>query len=105
MSLSFGAFQELSINFQYFPLYTGEEKLSDNYKQEPKLSFLRKAILTIAYGLEQFHEDLCGRNFEGICPQMNPFNGSVFLNYLMNVSFQINNDLVEFDTRGKLVLI
>ena len=57
----------------------GEEKLSDGYKQEPKLSFLKKAILTVAYGLDQLQEDLCGRNYDGVCPQMHPFNGSVFL--------------------------
>ncbi|XP_058814305.1 metabotropic glutamate receptor 1-like [Topomyia yanbarensis] len=80
---------------------TGNEKLSDRYKQEPKMSFVIKAIYTIAYALHALQQDSCGRNSVGICAAMFPFNGTQFFNYLMNVSFIYEpGDTVEFDSRG-----
>ncbi|XP_044738786.1 metabotropic glutamate receptor 5-like [Chrysoperla carnea] len=80
---------------------TGEERLKERYKQDPKLSFVIKAIYTLAYGLHTMQQDLCGRNTVGLCPQLYPFNGSLFKSYLMNVSFTLEDgDVVEFDSRG-----
>jgi hypothetical protein len=59
-------------------LVTGQEKLSDKYKEDPKLSFIIKAIYTMAYGLHSMHQDVCGSDAVGLCPDLFPFNGSLF---------------------------
>ncbi|XP_071448641.1 metabotropic glutamate receptor 1-like, partial [Hetaerina americana] len=83
---------------------TGQERLSDKYRQDPKLSFVIKAIYALAHGLHGLQQDVCGRGSRGLCPQLFPFNGSLFKNYLMNVTFEYwEGDLsesVEFDRRG-----
>ncbi|PSN49731.1 hypothetical protein C0J52_13110 [Blattella germanica] len=47
-------------------------------------------------------QDICGANSVGLCPDLFPFNGSLFKNYLLNVTFTYGEDdeLVEFDRRG-----
>lgn len=57
---------------------TGLERLSDRYKQEPKLSFVIKAIKTMAIALHQLKLDICGTKYAGPCPKMFPFNGTLF---------------------------
>lgn len=57
---------------------TGYERLADKYKQEPKLSFVIKAIKTMALALHQFKQDICGMKYAGPCPKMFPFNGTQF---------------------------
>lgn len=58
---------------------TGNEDLTTNHRQEPKLSFLIKAIYTLAYGLQAYQEDVCGKDFVGVCPQIHKsFNHSIF---------------------------
>lgn len=58
---------------------TGHEDLTKNHRQEPKLNFLIKAIYTLAYGLQTYHEDVCGKDFIGACPQLSKsFNHSRF---------------------------
>ncbi|PNF32911.1 hypothetical protein B7P43_G01845 [Cryptotermes secundus] len=81
---------------------TGREKLSDRYKADPKLSFIIKAIYTMAYGLHNMHQDVCGRDAVGLCSDLFPFNGSLFKSYLLNVTFMYGEDdeLVEFDKQG-----
>ncbi|XP_069676283.1 metabotropic glutamate receptor 1-like [Periplaneta americana] len=80
---------------------TGREKLSDRYKADPKLSFIIKAIYTMAYGLHNMHQDVCGRDTVGLCPELFPFNGSLFKSYLLNVTFTYEDEeQVEFDRRG-----
>uniref|UniRef100_A0A336LKC4 CSON009533 protein n=1 Tax=Culicoides sonorensis TaxID=179676 RepID=A0A336LKC4_CULSO len=81
---------------------TGKEDLSEKYKQEPKLSFVIKAIKTMAIALHQLQQDICGVNVTGLCPKLYPFNGTLFFNYLLNVSFPYgpDGDMVEFDHRG-----
>lgn len=54
----------------------GEEQLRDRYKQEPKLSFVVKAIYTMAHGLHNMIQDVCGTR--GFCKEIFPFNGSLF---------------------------
>ncbi|XP_065157823.1 metabotropic glutamate receptor 5-like [Atheta coriaria] len=79
---------------------TGREDLSDGYRQDPKLSFVIKAINSFAYGLHNMQQDLCGQDFIGMCDKLLPFNGSLFKNYLLNVSFDYHGDPVEFDENG-----
>lgn len=106
-----------------FSKSTGYEDIRKNHRQEPKLSFLIKAIYTMAYGLQAYHEDVCGKSFIGVCPQLQKsFNHSIFFvrneiprkllkiikcilqNYLMNVSFiTAENDTVEFNQDGDVL--
>ncbi|XP_066156356.1 metabotropic glutamate receptor 5-like isoform X2 [Euwallacea fornicatus] len=77
---------------------TGQESLKENYKQDPKLSFVIKAIYALAHGLHDMVLDVCG---EGVmCPKVSPFNGSMLKNYLMNVSFEFNAETFQFDENG-----
>lgn len=58
---------------------SGNEDNTRNHKQEPKLSFLIKAIYSFAHGLEAYHEDVCGKEYDGVCPQLKKsFNHSTF---------------------------
>ncbi|KAF5273496.1 hypothetical protein FQA39_LY07513 [Lamprigera yunnana] len=82
------------------PSCTGNERLSKEYRQDPKLSFVIKAVYTFAYALHNLRQDICGEKYVGICEKLNPFNGSLFKNYLMNVSFSYDDDIVEFDDNG-----
>ena len=82
------------------PVCTGKEKLSEKYKQDTKMAFVMKSIWTMAYGLHNMQQDLCGRNFSGLCPQMLPVDGSLFLQYLMNVTFKWGNETITFDENG-----
>nr|QRN45433.1 metabotropic glutamate 1-like receptor isoform X1 [Carausius morosus] len=82
------------------PTCTGKEKLKDRYRQDSKLSFVIKALYTMAYGLHDMVQDVCGKGSQGLCPGLFPFDGSLFKNYLMNVSFTYDDELVEFDRRG-----
>lgn len=58
---------------------TGKEDNTVNHRQEPKMSFLIKAIYTMAYGLQAYHDDVCGSSFVGVCPQLQKsFNHTTF---------------------------
>lgn len=57
---------------------TGSERLADKYKQEPKLSFVIKAIKAMAFALHRYKLDVCGSKYFGVCPKMFPFNGTLF---------------------------
>ncbi|XP_054163269.1 metabotropic glutamate receptor 1-like [Oppia nitens] len=79
---------------------TGTETLDDNkHRQDTKMGFVKKAIWTMAYGLHIMQKSQCP-NTTGLCPNMLPVNGSVFLQHLMNVSFQWGNETVMFDANG-----
>lgn len=82
------------------PMCTGKEKLSDSrYKQDTKMAFVMKSIMTMAYGLHNMQLDLCP-NVTGLCPAMLPVDGSLLLQYLMNVTFEWGNETVKFDEKG-----
>lgn len=71
------SFSQFSLSLIYFS--KGNEDLTKNHKQEPKLNFLIKAIYTLAYGLQSYHDDVCGKDFVGVCPQLQKsFNHSKF---------------------------
>lgn len=59
-------------------LVTGSELLTERYKQDTKMSFVRKAIYTLAHGLHNLQQDLCGAGHVGPCPKLFPFNGALF---------------------------
>ncbi|XP_054722394.1 metabotropic glutamate receptor 5-like [Uloborus diversus] len=83
---------------KYNKTCTGREDLRERYKQDTKMSFVKKALLTMAYGLHDMQQDLCPG--KGLCPRMLPVNGSLFLQYLLNVSFVWENETVCFDENG-----
>lgn len=58
--------------------FPGEENLATNYKQDSKLSFVIKAIYTLAHGLHNMRNDVCGKNYVGLCEKLLPFNGSLY---------------------------
>ncbi|XP_076356976.1 metabotropic glutamate receptor 5-like [Tachypleus tridentatus] len=63
------------------------------------MEFVKKAIHTMAYGLHNMQRDMCNAT-QGLCAAMTPINGSVLLQYLMNVTFVWNNETVRFDANG-----
>ncbi|XP_064106613.1 uncharacterized protein LOC135215628 [Macrobrachium nipponense] len=81
------------------PRCTGNESLRNGYKQETKMAFVMKAIYTMAWGLHNMQQDLC-KNTTGLCSSMLPINGSLYRDYLMNVTFSYMNETVAFDSRG-----
>ncbi|KAL1491781.1 hypothetical protein ABEB36_012327 [Hypothenemus hampei] len=78
---------------------TGKESLRENYKQDPKLSFVIKAIYTLAHALHDMLDQVCGMPFS-TCEKISPFNGSLLKNYLMNISFTFDNEAFQFDENG-----
>ncbi|XP_022903794.1 metabotropic glutamate receptor 5-like [Onthophagus taurus] len=78
---------------------TGKERFPKNHRQDAKLSFVVKAIYSLAHGLHNMQKDLC-QGALGVCPKLQSFNGSLFKSYLMNVSFEYENDTVQFDENG-----
>lgn len=78
---------------------TGKEQLREGHKQDTKVEFVKKSIYTMAHGLHNMHRDLCP-NTSGVCPAMVPVNGSIFLQYLMNVTFDWGNETVFFHENG-----
>ncbi|XP_023310174.1 metabotropic glutamate receptor 1 [Anoplophora glabripennis] len=79
---------------------TGKESLTEKYGQDSKLSFVIKAIYTLAHALHDMQQDVCGHGSVGMCDKLLPFNGSLFKNYLMNVSFVYDEEIIEFDENG-----
>lgn len=64
------------------------------------MAFVQKSIITMALGLDSMQRALCGPNRVGLCPEMLPVNGSIFLQHLMNVSFSFLDEEVYFDEQG-----
>ncbi|KAG9509397.1 Metabotropic glutamate receptor 5, partial [Fragariocoptes setiger] len=77
---------------------TGRESLREDHKQDAKMAFVQKSIVTMAKGLDAMQRSLCGTR--GLCPQMLPVNGSLLLAHLMNVSFEWLGERVSFDDQG-----
>ncbi|KAJ8911078.1 hypothetical protein NQ315_015250, partial [Exocentrus adspersus] len=94
-TVNYTTLEEPSQNF-----CTGEENLATNYRQDSKLSFVIKAIYTLAHALHDMQQDMCGHGSVGMCDKLLPFNGSLFKNYLMNVSFEYEEEIIEFDENG-----
>ena len=86
---------------------TGDESLRDfvgrrkpRYKQDNKMSFVVKAIWTMAHGLHNMQQEICGKNVKGLCNDMLPVNGSILLQHLNKVNFTWDNEEVMFDENG-----
>ena len=86
-------------NGRHFRFCSGKEDLSKGYSQDTKMAFVMKSLWTMAYGLHNMQQDLCP-NTTGLCQAMLPVDGSLFLQYLMNVTFKWGNDVVSFDSNG-----
>ncbi|XP_076445848.1 LOW QUALITY PROTEIN: metabotropic glutamate receptor 5-like [Babylonia areolata] len=80
---------------------TGKESLK-NSDQDSKLGFVVNAVKTMALALHNMHSDLCPQGSRrGLCPEMSPVNGTLFLEYLLNVSFpSYSGHHVHFDAHG-----
>ena len=76
----------------------GDERLTE-VVQDAKLAFVIKAVYAMAHALHNMHIHLCGEN-TGLCSKMAPLDGSMFLDYLHNVSFQFDGEEVFFDANG-----
>ncbi|XP_041461198.1 metabotropic glutamate receptor 1-like [Lytechinus variegatus] len=80
---------------------TGEESLEDGYNQDTKMSFVVNAIYTVAYGLHNLQQRICGVGTVGLCPDMQPIDGRELLDALFNVSFVgMSGDHIKFDEDG-----
>ena len=76
------------------------EDLRLDYVQDAKLGFVVNAIYTMAYALDNMHRDVC-KDVHGLCSAIDPVNGSLFLEYLLNVSFySYSNDKIMFNRNG-----
>ena len=59
------------------------------------------AIYTMAYALDHMQRDVCGSALSGVCDEMRPVNGTMFLQYLYGVSFRsYSNDSIHFNKEG-----
>ncbi|XP_048839657.1 metabotropic glutamate receptor 4-like isoform X1 [Brienomyrus brachyistius] len=81
---------------------TNHERIGKDspYEQEGKVQFVIDAVYSMAHALHNMHRELCpGR--VGLCPKMDPVNGSVLLKYIRNVSFSgIAGNPVVFNSNG-----
>ena len=79
----------------------GRESLNSNYVQDSKLGFVINAIYTMAYALDSMQRDICGHGRSGLCDAMKPVNGTQFMQYLLNVSFNsYSGDSILFNRNG-----
>ncbi|KAI1298763.1 Metabotropic glutamate receptor 5 [Halotydeus destructor] len=90
---------QIPVDAKFNRTCTGKESLSEKYKQDTKMAFVMTSILTAAHGLHNMQRDLCP-GINGLCPAMLPVNGSLFLQYLMNVTFKWGNETISFDQYG-----
>lgn len=80
-------------------VFPGNESLAGS-EEDSKLGFVVNAVTTMARALHSMHLDMCPGS-KGLCPAMEPMNGSIYLQYLLNVSFQsYSNEEVHFDSFG-----
>uniref|UniRef100_A0A8C6TD51 Metabotropic glutamate receptor 1 n=1 Tax=Neogobius melanostomus TaxID=47308 RepID=A0A8C6TD51_9GOBI len=74
--------------------------LVDNYVQDSKMGFVINAILAMAHGLQDLHQELCPGQ-EGLCEAMQPVDGSLLLDSLLRTSFRgVSGEDVWFDDNG-----
>jgi hypothetical protein len=86
--------------YKFYLIHPGDEDLSLDYVQDAKLGFVINAIYTMAYALDNMHRDLC-KDKPGMCDALEPVNGRIFLDYLVNVSFvSYSNDRIHFNQNG-----
>lgn len=70
------------------PLVPDRERIGQDsaYEQEGKVQFVIDAVYAMGHALHAMHRDLCpGR--VGLCPRMDPVDGTQLLKYIRNVNF------------------
>ncbi|XP_048878223.1 metabotropic glutamate receptor 4-like [Brienomyrus brachyistius] len=81
---------------------TNHERIGkdSSYEQEGKVQFVIDAVYTMAHALHNMHRDLCPGKV-GLCPRMDPINGTMLLKYIRNISFAgIAGNPVLFNENG-----
>ncbi|XP_055337563.1 metabotropic glutamate receptor 5-like [Paramacrobiotus metropolitanus] len=87
-------------NYYFNRTCTGRERLSQSYKQDTKMGFVIDSIYTLAHGLHNMHHEVCN-GVPGLCAEMQTINGSLLLDYLMDVNFtSISGHMIHFDENG-----
>ncbi|XP_008838368.1 metabotropic glutamate receptor 4 isoform X6 [Nannospalax galili] len=81
---------------------TNRERIGQDsaYEQEGKVQFVIDAVYAMGHALHAMHRDLCpGR--VGLCPRMDPVDGTQLLKYIRNVNFSgIAGNPVTFNENG-----
>lgn len=55
----------------------------------------------MAHALDAMQRQLCGSPDAGLCEAMKPVNGTIFMRYLLNVTFRsYSNDPIYFNKNG-----
>jgi hypothetical protein len=54
----------------------------------------------MAYGLHNMYQDVCGRDAVGLCPDLFPFNGSLFKVWYIVYRRYINKSLNYYQAKG-----
>lgn len=72
-----------------FPRCTGLEEIPKGWTDSLIASYARDAIYSYGVALSNLHQEKCGANYTGICPEFHPTNisGPELLEQLENVSF------------------
>ncbi|XP_013777493.1 metabotropic glutamate receptor 4-like [Limulus polyphemus] len=89
-------------NQKYSRICKGNETMTyvNGYEPEPQLQFVSDAVMAFAYAFKNMHRDLCGGD-PGLCPQMDPVDGTKLLEYLYNVHFTgLSGDDFQFSENG-----
>uniref|UniRef100_A0A2K6GI87 Glutamate metabotropic receptor 4 n=1 Tax=Propithecus coquereli TaxID=379532 RepID=A0A2K6GI87_PROCO len=70
------------------------------YEQEGKVQFVIDAVYAMGHALHAMHRDLCPGHV-GLCPRMDPVDGTQLLKYIRNVNFSgIAGNPVTFNENG-----
>ncbi|XP_030629139.1 metabotropic glutamate receptor 1b [Chanos chanos] len=87
-------------NSNYKKNCSGYESLEENYVQDSKMGFVINAIYAMAHGLHDMHQHVCP-GYVGLCPAMDPIDGSTLLEFLLKTSFTgVSGEDVWFDENG-----
>ncbi|KAI1890625.1 hypothetical protein AGOR_G00155590 [Albula goreensis] len=81
---------------------TNHERIGKDsaYEQEDKVQFVIDAVYTMAHALHNMHKELCPGHV-GLCPKMDPINGTMLLKFIRNTSFSgITDNPVLFNENG-----
>lgn len=67
---------------------TDRERIGQDsaYEQEGKVQFVIDAVYAMGHALHAMHRDLCPGRI-GLCPRMDPVDGTQLLKYIRNVNF------------------
>uniref|UniRef100_A0A8B9LGN8 Glutamate receptor, metabotropic 4 n=1 Tax=Astyanax mexicanus TaxID=7994 RepID=A0A8B9LGN8_ASTMX len=81
---------------------TNQERIGKDsgYEQESKVVFVINAVYAMAHALHNMHRALCP-NQVGICPKMEPVNGTLLLQYIRKVNITVTSgNPVQFNENG-----